>query len=248
LAITVPTLNLRSLRPRGSVGPRCGRRVARGVLLALALALAACTRSGTSDAPAATVRFAIAADPQTLDPLFAHADANSVEQQLARLAFEPFIDIDERGRQVPVLLARIPTVANGDLSRDGRTIVYHLRHGVRWQDGVPVTAADVLFTLHAITDPRNPVRSREGYDRVAHAERIDDFTVRVTLKSAWAPAVATLFSYGTAPQYVLPEHVLARETRLDRAAFGSAPLGDGPYRFVSWQRGNRLEYAVNPAY
>ena len=70
--------------------------------------------------------------------------------------------------------ARIPTVANGDLSRDGRTIVYHLRRGVRWQDGVPVTAADVLFTLRAIVDPRNPIRSREGYDRIARAERIDD--------------------------------------------------------------------------
>ena len=220
----------------------------RRAALALVLALAACTRTGTSDAPASTVRFAIAADPQTLDPLFAHVDANSVEQQLARLAFEPFIDIDARGKPVPVLLARVPTVANGDLSRDGRTIVYRLRPGVRWQDGVPVTAADVLFTLHAITDPKNPVRSREGYDRVAHAERIDDATVRITLKSAWAPAVATLFSYGTAPQYVLPAHLLAKEERLDRAAFGSAPVGNGAFKFVSWQRGDRLEYAANTAY
>ena len=145
--------------------PRAGSRPAPAIAAVL-LAVAACTRTGTAPPPpAATVRFAIAADPQTLDPLFAHADANSVEQQLARLAFEPFIDIDARGRAIPVLLARIPTVANGDLSPDGRTIVYRLRRGVRWQDGVPVTAADVLFTLRAIVDPRNPVRSREGYDR-----------------------------------------------------------------------------------
>jgi peptide/nickel transport system substrate-binding protein len=222
------------------------RRAGLALLLAAA---AACTRTGTvASAPSATVRFAIAADPQTLDPLFAHADANSVEQQLARLAFEPFIDIDAHGRPVPVLLARIPTVANGDLSRDGRTIVYHLRHGVRWQDGVPVTASDVLFTLNAIVDSRNPVGSREGYDRVARAERIDDSTVRIVLKAPWAPAVATLFSYGTAPQYVLPAHVLAKEARLDRAAFGGAPVGDGPYRLVSWERGERLVYAANPTY
>ena len=216
--------------------------------VALLLVVTACTRSGPSLTAASTVRFAIAGDPQTLDPLFAHADANSVEQQLARLAFEPFIDIDARGRPVPVLLERIPTVANGDLSRDGRTIVYHLRRGVRWQDGVPVTAADVLFTLRAIVDSRNPIRSREGYDRVARAQRIDDATVRITLKAPWAPAVATLFSYGTAPQYVLPAHLLAREARLDRAAFGAAPVGDGPFRFVSWDRGERLVYAANPAY
>ncbi len=211
-----------------------------------------CTRVDTAAvppaAPAATVRFAIAADPQTLDPLFAHADANSVEQQVARLAFEPFIDIDEHGRPVPVLLDRIPTFANGGISRDGRAIVYHLRRGVTWQDGVPVTARDVLFTLRAIVDERNPVRSREGYDRIARAERIDDHTVRVTLRSAWAPAVATIFSYGTAPQYVLPAHLLERETPLDRASFGSAPVGDGPYRFVSWERGERLVYEANPRY
>ncbi len=119
---------------------------------------------------------------------------------------------------------------------------------MRWQDGVPVTASDVLFTLHAIVDPRNPVGSREGYDRVARAERIDDETVRVVLKAPWAPAVATLFSYGTAPQYVLPAHLLANEPRLDRAAFGGAPVGDGPYKFVSWERGERLVYESNPAY
>ncbi len=223
--------------------------VLRRLAVVLVLAAAACTRIGSvATAPAASVRFAIAADPQTLDPLFAHADANSVEQQLARLAFEPFIDIDARGRPVPVLLARIPTVANGDLSRDGRTIVYHLRRGVRWQDGVPVTATDVLFTLAAIVDPRNPIRSREGYDRVARAERIDDATVRVVLKAPWAPAVATLFSYGTAPQYVLPAHLLAKEAPLDRAVFGAAPVGNGPYRFVSWDRGERLVYVPNPTY
>jgi peptide/nickel transport system substrate-binding protein len=222
----------------------------RRLCLAVLVAATACSRTdgGAATAPATTLRFAIAADPQTLDPLFAHADAAGVEQQLARLAFEPFVDVDARGRAVPVLLARVPTLANGDLSRDGRTIVYRLRPGVRWQDGVPVTAADVLFTLHAILDPRNPVRSREGYDRIARAERIDDETVRVVLKAPWAPAVTSLFGYGAAPQYVLPAHLLSREPRLDRAAFGAAPVGDGPYRFESWERGERLVYAANPAY
>ena len=121
--------------------------------------------------------------------------------------------------------------------------------GVRWQDGVPVTADDVLFTLHAIVDPRNPVRSREGYDRVARATNGSTRRPCASCsKSPWAPAVATLFSYGTAPQYVLPAHLLAKEARLDRAAFGAAPVGNGPYRFVSWSRGDRLEYEANPAY
>ncbi len=137
-------------------------------VLVVAAALGGCSRAqppaGTAES---SVRFDLPADPATLDPLFAHVDANSVEGQVARLAFEPFIDIDARGKSIPVLLARIPTLANGDLSRDGRTITYHLRPGVHWQDGPLVTARDVLFTLRAIVDPRNPVRSREGYDRIA---------------------------------------------------------------------------------
>ncbi len=200
------------------------------------------------EAPAATVRFDLPADPATLDPLFAHVDAGGVEAEVARLAFEPFIDIDTTGRSVPVLLSRIPTVANGDLSRDGRTITYHLRHGVHWQDGPLVTARDVLFTLSAVNDPRNPVRSREGYDRVERAERLDDYTVRFRLRSAWAPAVATLFSYGTAPQYVLPAHLLGGGANLAQSDFGAHPVGDGAYRLVRWDRGERLIYEANPRY
>jgi peptide/nickel transport system substrate-binding protein len=195
-----------------------------------------------------TIRFDVPADPATLDPLFAHADANSVEGQVARLAFEPFIDIDSRGRAIPVLLDCIPTVSNGGLSHDGRSITYRLRRNIHWQDGPPVTARDVLFTLRAIVDPRNPVRSREGYDRIVRAERLDDYTVRITLRAPWAPAVATIFSYGTAPQYVLPAHLLDGRTNLAQNDFGAHPVGDGPYRFVRWVRGERLVYAANPTY
>jgi peptide/nickel transport system substrate-binding protein len=222
------------------------------VVVTLAIALASCTREGAPQGvdggSATTVRFALATDPESLDPLFAHVDANSVEQQVARLVFEPFIDIDERGAPVPVLLDRVPTTENGGVSRDGRVITYHLRAGVRWQDGVPVTAHDVVWTLHAIADDRNPVRSRAGYDRVAKAEALDQRSVRVTLKEPWAPAVATLFSYGTAPQYVLPAHLLEKEPNLERSAFSSHPVGNGPFRLVSWARGDHLVYEASPSY
>jgi len=212
----------------------------------LALLAAGCGRGATHQA---VVQFAIAADPQTLNPLFLHPDAASVEQQIARLAFEPFIDLDEKGRPVPALLSAVPDLRNGGLSRDGRTIVYHLRKGVRWSDGRPVTAADVLFTLHAILDPRNPVRSHEGYDLIDRAYAPNPLTVVFHLKHAWAPAVMTYFSYGFSPQFVLPEHVLRAQSPLDRASFNDAPtVGDGPYRFVSWERGDRLRYEANALY
>ncbi|HTW84359.1 MAG TPA: peptide ABC transporter substrate-binding protein [Candidatus Sulfotelmatobacter sp.] len=216
--------------------------------LLLAVMLAGCVRAGGPAAAAGSARFAVAADPRTLDPLFAHTDANNVEQQLNRLAFEPFVDVDERGHPVPVLLTRIPSLANGDLSRDGRTITYRLRRNVRWQDGVEVTARDVVWTVHAILDNRNPVASRAGYERIASIQALDPWTVRVRLRSAWAPAVATLFGDGPSPQYVLPAHLLANVRDLATAGFGAQPVGDGPYRLVSWSRGERLVYAANPTY
>lgn len=221
----------------------------RVVAAACALLIAyVCGTTPIAAGSGSSVHFAIGADPQSLDPLFAHPDAGGVEAELARLIFEPFVDIDASGHQIPVLLSRIPTVANGDLSPDGRTIVYHLRPGVRWHDGVAVDAHDVLFTLHAILDDRNPVRSREGYDRIVAADAIDAHTVRIHLRAAWAPAVASLFSYGTAPQYVLPAHLLEHEARLDQSAFGAHPVGNGPFRFVRWERGDHLEYEANPQY
>jgi peptide/nickel transport system substrate-binding protein len=217
--------------------------------LAAMLALAACSaRSGPPAATAGELRFAIAADPQSLNPLFLHPDAASVEQQLARLAFEPFIDLDAAGRPVPALLETIPTRRNGGVSRDGRTIVYHLRR-VRWSDGVAVTAQDVLFTLREIVDPRNPVRSHEGYDLIDRAVALDARTVRFHLRRAWAPAVMTYFSYGFSPQFVLPKHVLEPQRPLATGSFNADPhVGDGPYRFVSWEREDRLLYDANPLY
>lgn len=249
-----------ALLPNGcSSKGRCGaaanmRSMRRRLALAAVLALAACshgsaTGPGAAAREAGSVRFDLAADPANLNPLFLHQDASSVEQQVARLSFEPFIDLDERGRQIPALLDRIPTVANGGLSADGRTITYHLRAAVRWSDGRPVTSEDVLYTLRAIMDPRNPVVSREGYDLIDKATAPDAHTVVFHLKHAWAPAVATLFSYGFRPQFVLPAHVLRAQEPLAQAAFNAAPtVGDGPYTFVRWKRGESLLYEANPSY
>jgi len=213
-----------------------------------ALALAGCSTGAPHRLPG-SVRFDLASDPANLNPLFLHQDAASVEQQVARLSFEPFIDFDPAGREIPQLLLRVPSQKNGDLSPDGRTIVYRLRPQVRWSDGVPVTSADVLFTLRAILDPRNPVPSHEGYDLIDRAQARGPHVVVFHLKHAWAPAVDTFFSYGFRPQFVLPEHVLRAQAPLARAAFNAAPtVGDGPYRFVAWRRGESMLYVANARY
>ena len=219
------------------------------VLGIAAMLLGACSSGSPPQRLTGAVRFDLASDPANLNPLFLHQDAASVEQQVARLAFEPFIDFDPDGREIPELITRVPTQTNGDLSRDGRTIVYRLRPQVRWSDGVAVTADDVLFTLRAILDPRNPVPSHEGYDLIDRAYARGPHVVVFHLKHSWAPAVDTFFSYGFRPQFVLPAHVLRNQQPLAQAPFNAAPsVGDGPYRFVSWRRGEALLYVANERY
>jgi peptide/nickel transport system substrate-binding protein len=239
----------KNIRPHNNntVNPFGASAVGWIVVLAVSAACASCGRG--TQAPPSTLRFNVAADPRNLNPLFLAPDAASVEQQLARLVFEPFADLDEHGRPEPVLLREMPSRHNGGISADGRTLRFELRPGAKWSDGVPVTSSDVLFTLRAILDPRNPVRSREGYDLIDAARAVGSQAVVLHLRRAWAPAAATFFSDGASPQFVLPAHVLAHESSLARAPFNAAPsIGDGPYRFAQWRRGDELRYTVNPNY
>ena len=69
---------------------------------------------------------------------------------LDTLFAQPLVGLNAENRDIPILVTRIPSRANGDVSADGTRIVYHLRHGVRFADGVELTSADVAFTYHAL--------------------------------------------------------------------------------------------------
>jgi peptide/nickel transport system substrate-binding protein len=178
-------------------------RIGRLALIGLVAALAACSAARPEDAPHGVIRFSIANDPTAIDPLRIHRDPVSAEMEMVRLSYEPFVDFDELGRPFPVLLQRIPTRANGDLSADGRTLRYRLRPGVRWSDGTPVTAADVLFSLGVL---RRTAGTSSGYLRIDSAQAPDAHTVVLHLRSAWAPAVLTFFTYGSESAFVAPAH------------------------------------------
>ena len=202
--------------------------------------------SGRAHAPRAlAVTINISEDPHSLDPILAQSDD---ERQIGHLMFDLLLDVDEHGRLVPALATQVPTLRNGGISPDGRTIVYHLRHGVRWQDGQPLTASDVIFTWQAITDPDNDVQSTRGYDLIDLIFAPDPYTIVIRLRRPWAPAVATFFTYGTNPMPILPAHLLAGRGSLRQSSFNIHPIGSGPYRLVRWDRGERLVFTANDSY
>jgi len=195
---------------------------------------------------AGVLRLADVADPDSMNPLLSTMD---LSYDLSSLIFSYLVTADARGTMTGDLATQVPALANGGISRDGRTYIYHLRAGVRWHDGVPLTARDVAFSWSAIMNPRNNVLHREGYDEVARIETPDDRTVVVHLRRRYPPFVTQFFTTlqeGAKP--VVPEHLLARMDQINDAPFNAHPVGSGPFRFIAWERGRRIVLEANERY
>ncbi len=203
----------------------------------LAFCLVSCAGASHVGAGAPHVlRIADLSDPSSLDPLLAH-DQDTIGYDL--LVCQTLIGMDERNRLTPVLITRIPGHANGGISGDGKTIVYHLRKDVRFADGVELTSADVAFTYRAIMDSRNNVLSQDAYKRIASLRTPDRYTVIVRLKHPWNAAVSDLFAQSDFAFGILPAHAFAG-TELQHVAWEQHPFGTGPFRVVEWRRGDRV--------
>lgn len=207
---------------------------------------AACSKSSERFAAAQDrLRIAIPINPTQLNTILSQ---NTVETFADGLIFNMLVTHDQHQRQIPSLAAAVPTLQNGGVSRDGMTITYRLRRGVRWQDGAPFTSRDVKFTWQAIMNPRNNVVSRRGYDQVASMETPDDHTIVMHMKRIFPPAVDTIFAESDTPMGILPAHLLAKYSDINHVPFNAAPVGTGPYEFVSWLRGDRIVLRANSGY
>jgi peptide/nickel transport system substrate-binding protein len=128
-----------------------------------------------------------------------------------------------------------------DISPDGLTITFHLRKGVKWQDGAPFTAKDALFTYQVMVDPKTPTAYSGDYLQVKKAEVLDDYTFRVTYRQPFAPAL------GSWTLAMLPEHLLKGQD-ITKSPLGRHPIGTGPYLFKKWETGQLIALTYNPNY
>jgi ABC-type transport system substrate-binding protein len=128
-------------------------------------------------------------------------------------------------------------------------IVFHLRPGVRFQDGHPVTAKDVRFTYEAIMNPRNLSPRLADYEPVKSVEVADPLTVRITYKYLYSPGLST-WEMGILPQHLLNSEALRQEAirrgmdpqkfTLRDSAFNRRPVGCGPFHFREWKSGQYI--------
>jgi len=217
----------------------------RASILAVIVALAACARIGQPPAgPPHVLRIAYAGDPGSLVPLLA------IDQEilaLDTLFCQPLLGLSADNREIPILLTRVPSRRNGDISPDGTQITYHLRHGVRFADGVELTSADVAFTYRAIFDPRNRTVSVEPYRRIASLRTPGPYTIVVRLRRPWNAAVRVLFAEADYVYGILPKHAFA-DAKVVGTQWEDAPFGTGPFRVKQWLRGDRIILEPNRYY
>ena len=171
-------------------------------------------------------------DASNLIPILS---TDSTSHGIASMIFNGLVKYDKNLNMVGDL------AQSWDISEDGLVITFHLRKAVKWHDGYPFTADDVLFTYRVTIDPKTPTAYSGDFLKVKKAEVLDSYTFRVTYDKPFAPAL-TSWSAG-----VLPKHLLEGKD-ITRTNLSRHPIGTGPYMFKEWKTGQKIVLISNPDY
>lgn len=158
------------------------------------------------------------------------------------MVYEGLVTMDTRdGRdQISPLLAE-----SWEVSDDGLTYTFHLREA-NWHDGQPFTSEDVRFTLEEVLAKFSPMFSTQVGENLVGVETPDARTAVVKLKEPYRPLLRTLSCTYSAP--ILPAHIFKGTDIATNPATTSAPIGTGPFKFDTWQRGSHISLVRNDDY
>lgn len=181
--------------------------------------------------------------PTLLNPHFA---TGTKDQDGSRLFYEPLASWDVDGHLNPILAAEIPSIKNGGLSADAKTVTWKLKPGMKWHDGKPVTADDLVFNWEYASDAATACVSISTYSGLT-VEKVDDLTIRIAFKEPtpfWANAFVG--AYGC----IIPKHLFAeyKGSKSREAPNNLKPVGTGPYKFVEFKPGDLVRGEINPDY
>jgi len=176
-------------------------------------------------------------DASVLIPMLA---GDSASHSISGLIFDGLISYDKNLSEFEPRLAE-----RWEVSENGLEINFHLRRDVRWHDGAPFTARDVEFAFRTITNPDTLTAYAEDYRQVERFEVLDDYTIRITYRQPFAPALGSWAS----ALIVLPRHLLEGKPINEQARdFGRHPVGLGPFRFESWESQKQISLRSNHDY
>jgi len=166
--------------------------------------------------------------PTILNP---HLSSAQKDHQIVRIFYEPLASFDQEGNLVPILAQEIPSLENGDVAADGKSVTWRLKQGVQWSDGNPFTAEDVRFTYEFITNPDVGSNTILSYRLIDNIEVIDDYTIKIhfiDVNPAWSLPFVGVFGI------ILPEHIFKdyNGSNAREAPANIKPIGTGPYQVM----------------
>ncbi|MEI6203982.1 MAG: peptide ABC transporter substrate-binding protein [Enhydrobacter sp.] len=181
--------------------------------------------------------------PTLLNPHFA---TGTKDQDASRLFYEPLAAWDNNGNLRPVLAASIPGREDGTLAADGKSVTWKLKQGVKWHDGKPFTADDVVFTWEYAKNPATAATTSGSYKDVT-AEKIDDYTVKVSFAQPtpfWADAFVSYAGM------IIPKHVFGPYIgdKSRDAPANLSPIGTAAYKFKEFKPGDLVSGTINTDY
>ncbi len=160
------------------------------------------------------------------------------------IVYESLLTFNIDGNMVPILAAEIPTRENGGVATDGKSATVKLKKDVKWSDGKPFTADDVVFTWEYVTDKATAASSIASYEAVSKVEKVDDTTVKYTYTQpnpAW---------FRPAQVRVIPRHIFEADKGANAKTSPNnlKPVGTGPYKVTSFAPGDTVQYVINENY
>jgi len=175
-----------------------------------------------------------------------HFSSGTKDQEGSRIFYEPLGAWDADGNLIPILAAEVPSLANGGVSRDGKTIIWKLKRNVQWHDGVAFTADDVVFTAAYAADPATSAYTGGSYKDVK-VTKVDSHTVKVEYQK---PSPFWADPFVSAAGMIIPKHVFeAYKGATSRDAPANLkPVGTGPYKFADFKPGDMLRGVINTNY
>lgn len=191
------------------------------------LLFAGCFSSPNPDRPSDYLVIGLESNPTQLDPRYA-TDANSV--RIGALIFSALTRADEKSLSQPDLAERWEAL-------DERTYLFHLRRGITFHNGKPLTAADVKFTYESVLEPKNRSPKRGALRAVQAVEQLSPYQVRFRLAAPHAPFLENT-TLG----------ILPLGTPVDAGTQKNGLVGSGPFSLEEFVPGERAVLRANPSY
>ena len=215
------------------------------LFLGLAIAVTTCSSPpDSSDSQQnSTLKLLYWQAPTILNP---HLSTGFKDSEASRITLEPLASFDNQGKLIPFLAAEIPSTENGGVAADGKSVTWKLKN-VKWSDGQPFTAQDVVFTHQFLSNPKVGAVTAGTYDVVKNVEAVDDYTVKVNFKEV-NPAWSLAFVGGEG--MILPKHIYQAYNGANarEAPANLKPVGTGAYRVIDFRPGDTVIYEPNPEF